>query len=189
MLSPQLDMTGASTVKPCASNSAFAPADCRHFMNAPAPAFFGLRELRHRVDDRRMRILRKRADDPDARFGRGVGLVDDAERRLAGRHELQRGANILGLRDPVLDRGPEPERFQRGLAVFSGRHRLDVAHGKPAVAKQAGQVEARADAGLRTCESAGATSTMRLPSSLVSVSAFISSSLGQDTPSSRGRPR
>src|SRR3546814_13606471 len=40
-----------------------------------------VRDDGHRIDDRRMDILRARADDPDARLGGGVGPVDDAERR------------------------------------------------------------------------------------------------------------
>src|SRR6476661_10019675 len=38
---------------------------------------------RHRIDDRRMRVFRKHADDLDARIDLRVGLIDDAERRLA----------------------------------------------------------------------------------------------------------
>src|SRR5262245_33498633 len=38
---------------------------------------------RDRVDDGRMGVLRERPDDLDAGIGGSVGLVDDAERRLA----------------------------------------------------------------------------------------------------------
>ena len=64
------------------------------------------------------------------------------------RHQLQRGAHVLGLRDLAFDRGPDAELFQRGLAVFAGRHGLDVAHGELAVAEQLGEVEALLDLGL-----------------------------------------
>jgi hypothetical protein len=65
--------------------------------------------------------LREGADDLDARLGMRVGLVDDAERRFAGRHQLQCRAHVFGLRDLAFDRRPDAERFERGLAVFAGR--------------------------------------------------------------------
>src|SRR6202035_367386 len=54
-----------------------------------AEVAFGLRlrrgGRRERIDDRRMRVRREAADDLHARLDLGVGLVDDAERRLAAR--------------------------------------------------------------------------------------------------------
>ena len=69
----QFEATGARKVKPCASKSSLALADCRYFRKAAASGFFELGRQRDGIDDRRMRVFRESADDLHARLGGGVG--------------------------------------------------------------------------------------------------------------------
>ena len=89
------------------------------------------------VDDRGVAVLRENADDLHRRVGVSVGFVDDAERRLAGRHQREGGADVLGLRHVSRDRVPDAERGQRLLAVPAGRHRVDLTDRQAAVAERA----------------------------------------------------
>ena len=77
--------------------------------------------------------------------GRGVGGIDDPERRLAGRDQRQRGAHIVRLRNLGRDGLPHAQRPERRLAVNPGGHRIHKRHGEPAFAQQAGEVQARPD--------------------------------------------
>ena len=52
---------------------------------------------------RRVAVVREQADDLHLRLDLGVGVVDDAERRLALGDEGEGGAHVLGRRQVVLD--------------------------------------------------------------------------------------
>ena len=80
-------------------------------------------------------------------IGRSVGLVDDAERRLAARDQDERGAHAVRLGDLVLDAVPHAELLERRLAVLAGRHRVDIGHGKPAALEEGREIEAGLDVG------------------------------------------
>src|SRR6202023_368485 len=92
-----------------------------------------------------MRILREMPDDLHARLDLGVGLIDDAERRLAAPDHLQRRAHVSGLLELVLRRGPAAELLQRRLGVFTGRDREHIGYRDAAVAREPGDVEVLAD--------------------------------------------
>ena len=64
-----------------------------------------------------MGVGRKFADDNDAGLDRGVGRIDDAERRLAARYQQERRAHVFGLRDIALHALPGAELLERRLAV------------------------------------------------------------------------
>src|SRR5262245_59732181 len=100
---------------------------------------------RDRIDDRRMRVLRERAHDLDARIRGGIGLVDDAERSFAARYQHERGAHGFRLRQLVLDAVPGAELLQRRLAVLAGRHRIDIGRCQPAALERRREVEAGPD--------------------------------------------
>ena len=86
-----------------------------------------------------MAVGRKGADDPDRGFGGRIGLVDDAERRFAARHQQERGADILRRGDTAGDLGPHAERAQRRLRVAPGRHGARIGHREMPVAEQRGE--------------------------------------------------
>src|SRR6266849_5858848 len=64
---------------------------------------------RHRIDNSRMRTLRKCVDDPHASLRQRVGRVNDAQWGLAARHQGQRDANVLGPCDLPLHARPYTE--------------------------------------------------------------------------------
>ena len=66
----------------------------------------GVRGRGDRIDDRRMRVGRERADDLHVRLDLGVGLVHDAEHGFAARDQRERGAHVVGHRELLLDRRP-----------------------------------------------------------------------------------
>ena len=92
-----------------------------------------------------MRIVGKNPDDFHAGLDLGVGLIDDAERRLATRHQDEGGANVLDHGDFLLDGRPHAELFQSGLGVKPDWNRAHVAGRDAAVAGQSGEIEARPD--------------------------------------------
>jgi hypothetical protein len=51
---------------------------------------------RHRINDRRVRVVWKHADDLDARIDFRVGFIDDAEWRLAASDQDQRRPHVFG---------------------------------------------------------------------------------------------
>ena len=75
-----------------------------------------------------------RRNDAHASVGQSVGLIDDAERRLATTDKLQGGADIQCLGKPAFNRVPDPKRFERGLAIFAGRDRSRIGDSQPAIA-------------------------------------------------------
>src|SRR5580658_4442632 len=93
-----------------------------------------------RVGDGLVAVGWKNVDDPDVAVGRGIGSVDDAERRLAAIDQGQSGTHTLGPSQMRLESGPESEPFQRRLGVFAGRYRLRIADGEPAVAECRDQI-------------------------------------------------
>src|SRR5262245_48832089 len=101
---------------------------------------FRFRRQRYGVDNRRVAVFWKCADDFHARLSIRVGLVDDAKCGLAGRHQLQCRPNILGLCSLALDRGPHAERFECRLAILARWYSLDIAHRELAVAEKASEV-------------------------------------------------
>ena len=109
----------------------------------------GLRGQRHRVNDGLMAPFRKGPEDFDIRIGRGVGPVDDAERRLAARDEDECRPDALSLRNLVLHRIPRAELLQGRLAVLAGRHRIDICHGEAAGAQDGWRDRSRAERYLR----------------------------------------
>src|SRR5271165_6022137 len=73
-----------------------------------------------RIDDRRVGVLWKHADNLYGRVCCRIGRIDDAERSLAARHEEKRGAHAFGLRDPVLDALPRAKLLERDFSALAG---------------------------------------------------------------------
>ena len=88
-----------------------------------------------------MRIFRKDADDFDARVDLGVGLIDNAERRLAARDQDQSGAHVLGHRQFRFQARPDSELFQCRLGIKTGRYRAYVAGGDASVTGKRREIE------------------------------------------------
>lgn len=107
------------------------------------------RDDRGGIDDRRVAVIGEGGHGRHARLGRGVGGIDDAEGRGAKRHQRQRGARVVGLRDLRCQRLPKPQRLKRLPAIDACGHSIDQSHGEPAVAQQGGQVFGRGILGLR----------------------------------------
>src|SRR5262245_20672105 len=101
----------------------------------------GVRRECDGIDDRRMCVLRERADDLDAAVGCGVGLVDDAGGCLAPRNEQQCGAHVFGLRELARDAGPDAELLKCRLPVLAGGHRVDIGYGQATLAENLGEIE------------------------------------------------
>ena len=97
------------------------------------------------INDRRVRVLGKPGDDAHFLLGKGVGLIDDPQRRFAARDEVERRAHIVSARDLALHAAPHTEFFQCGFAVFSGRHAVGIGHRQFAVTQQLRQRKAGLD--------------------------------------------
>src|ERR1700674_2504741 len=95
-------------------------------------AFGGRRSARRdnctRIDDGRMRTLRKGVDDSHVSLGQRIGRVNDAQWGLAARHQGQRDPNVLGPCDLPLHARPHTEHLQRPFPVFSGRDGVWIGH-------------------------------------------------------------
>ena len=131
-------------VKPYFSKMSFDTGPRRKARYSAASGFAVIGR-RHRIGDRLVRIGREGADDLHARIDLGIGLVDDAERRFAARHQRQRRAHVFGHREFRFGRGPGAELLQRRLGIFADRHRFHVAGGDAAVAREPGEIEALTD--------------------------------------------
>ena len=120
------------------------------------------RHQRDRIDDRRMRCPPGTCRRFSPRIGGGVGLVDDAERRLAARDQGERGTNVVGLRDLAGDASPIRRASRAPPCRICRRERPSTfAHRELAVAEQPGEVEIGLDRRASAFESFGAISTMR----------------------------
>src|SRR4051812_36289292 len=93
-----------------------------------------LRE-RERVDNLGVRVGREGSQYLYARVRSRVRRVDDPERAFATRHEQQRGADVLALRELVLDALPGAELLKRRPAVFPGRNRVHSGECEPLFAQ------------------------------------------------------
>jgi hypothetical protein len=74
-----------------------------------------------------------------------VGLINDAERRLAVADKRQGGADIPCRGEPAFNRGPNPKRFERGLSIFAGRDRSRIGDSQSAVAERLRERKIRTD--------------------------------------------
>src|SRR4051794_18385778 len=99
----------------------------------------GRRREGRRIDDGRMAGVRKTGDDRNLRLGLGIRLVDEAEGRLAARHEGEGGAHVLAFGEAARNLRPQAELLEGGLAVLAGRHGRDACGRKTAGAERRGE--------------------------------------------------
>ena len=156
----------------------------------PRPAFVDVGGQRDRIDDRRMRVLREGADDLDARIGAGVGLVDDAERRLAASRRAPARRARSRPAPPCLRRAAQtPSVSSAALPYLPAGTALT----SPMASRPSPSSPARSKPGSivdrGASNPAGATSTMRLPSSFDRGVRLDQVLARTDSSSSRGRPR
>ena len=161
-------------LKPYFSNIALAAAP-RRKLRYRATALSCRSRRRHRIGDRRIGAVRKHADDLHLRLDLGVGLVDDAERRLAARHEGERRAHVLGHArasappPPRRRASPAPPWRIARPAPLSRRRRRCGRRRRAWRCRSPGRSST-----LSSLESSGAISTSLLPSRLTRVSGLIS---------------
>ena len=74
------------------------------------------------------------APDVRALIGHGVGLINDAKRRLALADKRQGRPDILCRGEPAFNRGPDPKRLECGLTIFAGWDRSRIGDSQPAIA-------------------------------------------------------
>src|SRR5438067_1267206 len=102
-------------------------------------------DARRRVDDRGMRRLGERVDDTDVFFGQRVGAIDDAESRFAACDQNERRPYVVRAHDPLLHAAPHAERFERRLAIPTGRHAVGIGHGELFLSQRRGEGKALPD--------------------------------------------
>src|SRR5262245_9984041 len=99
----------------------------------------------HGIDDRRVRVIWEYADDLNVLIGVGIGLIDDADWRLAARDTQQGRTHVRGLRDPVSNARPDIELLECRLGVLAGRNTINIGQGEITTADELGQVKSLFD--------------------------------------------
>src|SRR5215813_4275912 len=99
----------------------------------------------HGIDDRRVRVIGENANDPNVLIAGGIGLIDDAERRLAARDTQQGSAHVRGLRELVSNARPDVELLECRLSVLAGRDAINIGQGEITTTDQLGQVKSLSD--------------------------------------------
>ena len=97
------------------------------------------------IDDRRVRVIGENANDPNVLIGGGIGLIDDAERRLATRDTQQGSAHVRGLRELVSNARPDIELLECRLSVLAGRDAINIGQDEITTADELGQVKSLSD--------------------------------------------
>src|SRR5262245_18222315 len=98
-----------------------------------------------RIDNRRVRVIGEDANDPNVLIAVGIGLIDDADRRLAARDAQQGSAHVRGWRNSVSYARPDVELLECRLSVLAGWNAINVGQGQMTAADKLGQVKALSD--------------------------------------------